>query len=98
MDGQVNYVLEGNINYTGAVISWLQNDLQMIASAAETERLAREAAPEDRTYFVPAFTGSVLRIGTALPQEFSAGSPGPPGKRRWCGQDLTVSHIRSLTY
>ena len=57
MDGQVNYVLEGNINYTGAVISWLQNDLQMIASAAETERLAREAAPEDRTYFVPAFTG-----------------------------------------
>lgn len=57
MDGQVNYVLEGNINYTGAVISWLQKDLQMVASAAETERLAREAAPEDRTYFVPAFTG-----------------------------------------
>ena len=57
MDGQVNYVLEGNINYTGAVISWMQKDLQMVASAAETERLAREAAPEDRTYFVPAFTG-----------------------------------------
>ena len=57
MDGQVNYVLEGNINYTGAVISWLQKDLQLVASAAETEQLAREAAPEDRTYFVPAFTG-----------------------------------------
>lgn len=57
MDGQVNYVLEGNINYTGAVISWLQNDLEMVESAARTECLARQAVPEDSTYFVPAFTG-----------------------------------------
>lgn len=57
MDGQVNYVLEGNINYTGAVISWLQKDLEMVASADQTEHLARQAVPEDRTYFVPAFTG-----------------------------------------
>lgn len=26
MGGKVNYVLEGNINYTGAVISWLKDD------------------------------------------------------------------------
>ena len=26
MDGRVNYVLEGNINYTGAVITWLKDD------------------------------------------------------------------------
>ncbi len=57
MDGKVNYVLEGNINYTGAVISWIEKDLKMIASAKETENLARQATPIDKTYLVPAFTG-----------------------------------------
>lgn len=57
MDGDVNYVLEGNINYTGAVISWLKDDLQLITAPAETEKLAREANPSDKTYLVPAFTG-----------------------------------------
>ncbi|MCP1110791.1 FGGY-family carbohydrate kinase [Ohessyouella blattaphilus] len=57
IDGKVNYVLEGNINYTGAVISWLESELQLIASAKETEALAKKANEKDGTYFVPAFTG-----------------------------------------
>lgn len=57
MDGKVNYVLEGNINYTGAVISWIQNDLKLIASAKDTQSLAESANPADKTYLVPAFTG-----------------------------------------
>ena len=57
MDGKVNYVLEGNINYTGAVITWIQKDLGLIASAGETSALAENANPEDKTYLVPAFTG-----------------------------------------
>lgn len=57
MNGKVHYVLEGNINYTGAVITWLEKDLKLIASAGETEELAKRAAPEDHTYLVPAFTG-----------------------------------------
>ncbi len=57
MNGKVNYVLEGNINYTGATISWLKNDLQLIMSAAETGILAKAANQEDTTYLVPAFTG-----------------------------------------
>lgn len=57
MNGKVHYVLEGNINYTGAVITWLEKDLKLIASASETEELAKKAAPEDHTYLVPAFTG-----------------------------------------
>lgn len=57
MDGRVNYVLEGNINYTGAVITWLKDDVKLISSAGETEALAREAAEGDRTYLVPAFSG-----------------------------------------
>lgn len=57
MGGKVNYVLEGNINYTGAVITWLKDDLKLISSAGETEALARQAAPGDQTYLVPAFSG-----------------------------------------
>lgn len=57
IDGKVNYVLEGNLNYTGAVISWLKNDLELIASANETEELARQASRGDTTYLVPAFSG-----------------------------------------
>ena len=57
MHGTVNYVLEGNINYTGAVISWLKHDVQLICSAEETEHLAEQAEQNDNLYFVPAFTG-----------------------------------------
>ncbi|MGB8455421.1 MAG: glycerol kinase [Anaerocolumna sp.] len=56
-NGKVQYVLEGNINYTGAVISWLKEDLKIIQSAVEAENLAKEANPADSTYLVPAFTG-----------------------------------------
>lgn len=55
--GQVNYVMEGNLNYTGAVIRWLEKDLGLVASAKETQVLAENANPEDTTYLVPAFTG-----------------------------------------
>ena len=57
MGGKVRYVLEGNINYTGAVISWLKNEVGLIRDAAETEALAERASPADRTYLVPAFSG-----------------------------------------
>lgn len=57
IDGTVNYVLEGNINYTGSVISWLKDDIELIESPSETEALAREANTNDMTYLVPAFSG-----------------------------------------
>ncbi|MDO4622532.1 MAG: glycerol kinase GlpK [Eubacteriales bacterium] len=57
MDGKVSYVFEGNLNYTGAVITWLKDDVQLITSPGETEALAKAANPNDETYFVPAFTG-----------------------------------------
>ena len=55
--GQVNYVMEGNLNYTGAVITWLKDSLGLIASAEETEKMAKAAHPADTTCLVPAFTG-----------------------------------------
>ena len=53
----LSYVLEGNLNYTGAVITWLKDDLELICSASETEDLARRAIKEDKLYLVPAFSG-----------------------------------------
>lgn len=55
--GVVYYVMEGNLNYTGAVIRWLEKDLGLVSSAAETQALAEAANPVDTTCLVPAFTG-----------------------------------------
>jgi glycerol kinase len=57
ISGSVNYVLEGNINYTGAVIKWLVDDVKLIVSSKEAGILAAQANPADRTYLVPAFSG-----------------------------------------
>lgn len=57
MNGKVNYVLEGNLNYTGAVITWLKDDMKLISSPGETQKLAEEASKDDKTYLVPAFSG-----------------------------------------
>ena len=57
IDGRVDYVLEGNINYTGAVIRWLVDDLGMLASSREAERVARSAKTVEGLYLVPAFSG-----------------------------------------
>lgn len=57
MNGKVNYVLEGNLNYTGAVITWLKDDMKLISFPGETQNLAQEASRDDTTYLVPAFSG-----------------------------------------
>ncbi|BEU88865.1 glycerol kinase GlpK [Selenomonas sp. TAMA-11512] len=57
IDGKVSYCLEGNINYTGASVTWLKEDLELIRSASEVEALARASNPHDESVFVPAFTG-----------------------------------------
>ena len=57
MDGVVNYVLEGNINYTGAVMRWVVDDLRLLQSSREAGPVAASANPNDETYLVPAFSG-----------------------------------------
>lgn len=56
-NGQSTYVLEGNVNYAGALITWLKDSLHLIESANDTEALALAANPDDHTVIVPAFTG-----------------------------------------
>lgn len=55
--GEKSYVLEGNLNYTGAVVSWLKDSMGMLSSPAEVEGIIAKANPDDKAYFVPAFTG-----------------------------------------
>ncbi len=55
--GKTTYVLEGNINYSAGIISYLKDDMKLIASPSETEDLAKSANPNDRCYFVPALSG-----------------------------------------
>ncbi len=57
MGGKVQYVLEGNINYAGAVTTWVAEGLGLLASPKEAGRVAAQADQEDGTYLVPAFTG-----------------------------------------
>ena len=55
--GKVHYAFEGNIHCTGATIKWLQDDLQLIQSAADTEALANSVDSTEGVFFVPAFAG-----------------------------------------
>ena len=55
--GLRTYALEGAIFMAGATIQWLRDNLGLIASAEESEALAREADPNSGVYLVPAFQG-----------------------------------------
>jgi glycerol kinase len=51
------YALEGSVFTTGAAIQWLRDGLGIIASADETEPLARSVPDTGGVVFVPAFAG-----------------------------------------
>jgi glycerol kinase len=57
LNGQPTYAFEGIINFTGATIAWLRDQLQLIDNPAETETLAQSVADSDGVYFIPAFVG-----------------------------------------
>ncbi len=57
MNRQVEYVLEGNLNYTGSVIKWLVENLHMISSSKESGKVAASVDGNGGVYLVPAFSG-----------------------------------------
>jgi len=57
LGGQRTYALEGSIFIAGAAVQWLRDGLRLIASAAESGRLAGAADPAQDVYLVPAFVG-----------------------------------------
>ncbi|MBI4341534.1 MAG: glycerol kinase GlpK [Candidatus Omnitrophica bacterium] len=51
------YALEGSVFIAGAAIQWLRDGLRIIASAADTEAIARRTKSTGGVYVVPAFVG-----------------------------------------
>ena len=55
--GRPTYAFEGLISFSAATIEWLKNQLGLIQSAAEVEKLARSVKDNGGVYLVPAFAG-----------------------------------------
>ncbi len=56
-DKKIDYVFEGNIHCTGDTINWLQNEMELINDASETEEIATSVKSTNGVYMVPAFVG-----------------------------------------
>jgi len=57
MNGRIAYALEGSVFIGGAVIKWLRDELELISSAPEIDRLAESVPDSNGAYLVPAFVG-----------------------------------------
>ena len=57
LEGQVNYALEGSIFVCGAAVQWLRDELEILHSAPESEKMARSVENSNGVYVVPAFVG-----------------------------------------
>lgn len=57
LDSKPTYVLEGNINYTGATIKWLVDDVKLLSSSKDAGKLASAAQEIEGLFLVPAFSG-----------------------------------------
>lgn len=57
MNGKIEYALEGSVFIGGAVIKWLRDELELISSAHEIDRLAESVEDSNGVYIVPAFVG-----------------------------------------
>lgn len=57
LNGKVEYALEGSVFIGGAVIKWLRDELELISSAPEIDRLAESVPDSNGAYLVPAFVG-----------------------------------------
>ncbi|XP_069341676.1 glycerol kinase 2 [Eulemur rufifrons] len=56
-DKPVHYALEGSVAIAGAVIRWLRDNIGIIETSEEIEKLANEVGTSYGCYFVPAFSG-----------------------------------------
>lgn len=57
MDGRRTYALEGSVFVAGSLIKWLRDQLGMVMSAAETEKLARSVPDNGGVCILPALSG-----------------------------------------
>ncbi|HEX8363796.1 MAG TPA: glycerol kinase GlpK [Allosphingosinicella sp.] len=55
--GRRSYALEGSVFVAGSLVKWLRDALGFVASAVETEALARSVADSGDVFIVPALAG-----------------------------------------
>ncbi len=56
-DQPAHYALEGSVAITGALVQWLRDNLGLIKTSGDVEKLARTVPDNGGCYFVPAFSG-----------------------------------------
>ncbi len=57
VNGVTEYALEGSVFIGGAVIQWLRDELRIIESAQECDRLTESVEDAGGLYLMPAFAG-----------------------------------------
>lgn len=57
INGQTTYALEGSSFIAGAAVQWLRDEMKIIQSSSEIEKLAQETPSSDGVMFVPALAG-----------------------------------------
>ena len=56
-EGPLIYALEGSVAVAGSLVQWLRDNLGLIESATEVEKLAASVEDNGDVYLVPAFSG-----------------------------------------
>ena len=57
LNGETTYALEGSVFNAGSAIQWLRDELGLIETSPECDRLAESVPSAGGVYVVPAFTG-----------------------------------------
>lgn len=92
-DGTPGYALEGSVFVAGAAIQWLRDEVQILESAAESERYCMSVPDTNGVYVVPAFTG----LGAPYWDQYARG--GILGLTRGAGRaHLIRATVESLAY
>ena len=57
INDKTEYALEGSVFIAGAVVQWLRDELKIIRSSGDVEKLALQVSDNGGVYLVPAFAG-----------------------------------------
>jgi glycerol kinase len=91
--GEAQYALEGSVFVAGAAVQWLRDELQLIRTAAESEKYALSVADTNGVYVVPAFAG----LGAPYWDQYARGTI--VGITRGCSRDHIIrATLESIAY
>lgn len=92
-DNKPQYALEGSVFVAGAAVQWLRDELQLIRTAAESEKYATEVEDTNGVYVVPAFAG----LGAPYWDQYARGAV--VGITRGCNRNHIIrATLESIAY